>query len=207
MTTAGSVGGTGNLGTISKSQNCGTILTLRTALLTDFKGGENEMTGAFDPKVEETTAGNVPRFPAAIMDPCAFKIPHLISESLIWLTCGVVMGKIVIWRGVIDEIVTGSAGGAKLMVILYVESLKACMLEEVGVNPSAKLSAKVTVAGSKYQTEPVKVITSAWGAYWPKMIAEGETVILIVTCAIIVGTESSTEGVWSRLIWDEMASS
>ena len=69
------------------------------------------------------------------------------------------------------------------------------MLEEEGVNPSPVESAKVTEAGSKYQPEPVKVITSAWGAYWPKMIAEGETVIFIVTCAIIVGTESSTEGV------------
>ena len=76
------------------------------------------MTGAFDPKVEETMAGNVPRFPAAITDPCAFKIPHWMSDSLIWLTCGVVMGEIVTWRGVMEEIVTGSAGGAKLMTIL-----------------------------------------------------------------------------------------
>ena len=153
------------------------------------------MTGAFDPNVEETMPGNVPRFPAAIMDPCAFKIPHLMSDSLIWLTCGVVMGKIVIWRGEMEDIVTGSAGGAKLMVILNVESLTACMLEEAGVNPRARLSAKATVAGSKYQPEPVKVITSARGAYWPKMIDDGETVMLMVTSVIIVGTESSTEGV------------
>ena len=140
----------------------GVILTSRTALLIDLKGAENEMAGSRNPIVDAVMAANVPRFPAAKMESRAFKMLHLMLDKLPWVTFGVCMARMIMLRGVMEEMVR-EVPRSKSILILCVEVSNATMLAETGFQPKVAVH-DVTLEGSRCQPEPETVITSALGA-------------------------------------------
>ena len=84
--------------------NVGTILTVRTTSRRDFAEVEKETDGALDPIVEADIAPSVPRFPDAITELSAFKMPHLMLDRLSWIKFGVLMGDMLKKRGTLEEI-------------------------------------------------------------------------------------------------------